>query len=913
MDEREIVDEFVAESCDHLANIESQLLAIEANGATIDVELVNTVFRAVHSIKGTAGFLQLNTIQDLSHEMETVLNLIRNRELVPNSGITDVLLRAADTLRSLVENVDHSSEVDVSHHVAELQAIAAGQLPAAPAAPTTTQPEQTLDLVQTFVDEAASEPAPAPEQTQAQATSEPANDTADRSSVVVKTTGHTPAVEANIRVSVRVLDHLMNLAGELVLSRNQLLQTVGTKNSGNLDSISARLNQVTSEIQEAVMQTRLQVVETVFSKFPRVVRDLCNTLGKQCDLVVEGEDVELDKSIIEAIGDPLTHLIRNAVDHGLESPEERIASGKSPKGKILLKAFHQAGKVHMVVRDDGAGIDVAKLKQKAIANGIITAEQAHEMGERESLRLIFRPGFSTANELTNISGRGVGMDVVRTNIERLGGTVDVDSHVGQGTAVNLTLPLTLAIIPSLIVRCGSGRFAIPQASISELVRVRAAERAEKLQRVNGAEVLRLRGNLLPLVRLSSALSLKMAILSGAVDQPETTTNTNIIVVESGHLRYGLIVDALHDSEEIVVKPMGKNMKDCRCFAGATILGDGQVALILDVAGLATQASLSIHEDKERSESADAAAATADDSQAMLLFTNAPTEQFAVPMGLISRLERIRADQIDAVGGQEVLQYRGASLTLMSLENHLRALPRPEQQRLYVIVFRVGTREIGLIVPQLTDIRSVSTDIDTSTFREPGVTGSVVIDGRVTRLLDLLELTRSAHAEWFYETSLSASHEATTPMSPHLGSSDEPSKQKTILLAEDSSFFRKQLTGFLEADGYRVLACEDGQVAWDVLCHPGKPCDLIVTDLEMPNLDGFGLTERVRKTPSICHLPIIAVTSLASDEDVEHGRRVGVDEYHVKLDRERLMASVAARLRLAAQEAEADAETTGRTT
>jgi two-component system chemotaxis sensor kinase CheA len=360
---------------------------------------------------------------------------------------------------------------------------------------------------------------------------------------------------------------------------------------------------------------------------------------------------------------------------------------------------------------------------------------------------------------------------------------------------------------------------------------------------------------------------------------------NIIVVESNHLRYGLVVDTLHDSEEIVVKPLGKHIKNCRCFAGATILGDGQVALILDVGGVAAQASLTVREQKELREGSEASAETAENSQAMLLFTNDPSEQFAVPMGIISRLERIRSDQIDHVGGQEVLQYRGASLPLLSLEKHVKALPRPQQSRLHVVVFRIGQREIGLVAPQLTDIRRVSTNIDASTFREAGIIGSLVLDGKATRLLDLIELTRAARPDWVGNAPAAESG---------------PSGTATILLAEDSSFFRKQLTDFLQADGYNVLACEDGQVAWDVLCHSGRMCDLIVTDLEMPHLNGFELASKVRNTPAIRHLPIIAVTSLASDEDVDRGKQVGINDYHIKLDRERLMATVAERLRSAAR-------------
>jgi len=710
---------------------------------------------------------------------------------------------------------------------------------------------------------------------------------------------------------------LMNLAGELVLARNQQLQTVAPKahdrrrRRDNLDSVSARLNQVTSEIQEAVMQTRLQMVETVFSKFPRVVRDLCASLGKQCELIVEGEDVELDKSIIEAIGDPLTHLIRNAVDHGLESPAARLKAGKPPRGRIILKAFHQAGKVNLAVSDDGAGINLARVREKAVAKGILTADQARDMPDREILQLIFHPGFSTAEQVTNVSGRGVGMDVVRTNIERLGGAVDVQTQLGVGTTVNITLPLTLAIIPSLIVRCDGKRFAIPQASISELVRVKAAEVEGKLQHIRNAEVLRLRGNLLPLVRLSTALGMDSA---EKTEKPAGARNVNIIVVESGHLRYGLVVDALHDSQEIVVKPLGKHMKNCRCFAGATILGDGHVALILDVPGIAAQTCLSIREEKTRAEddAAAAAAAAAESTQAMLLFTNYGTEQFAVPMGVISRLERIRGEQVDSVGGQEVLQYRGVSLALLSLEKYIKAAPREEASRLYVIVFRVGRREVGLIAPQLTDIRRVSTEIDTTTFREPGVIGSVVIDNRATRLLDLIELTRAARPDWFpppaqVQIPVQAqsqsparvpgqTSQATVPNAP-VAESRREGHTPTILLAEDSGFFRKQLVNFLQADGYKVLACEDGEIAWNALNQPGHPeYDLIGTDLDMPHMNGFELAKKVRSAPDVGNLPIIAVTSLANEEDIERGKRAGIDEYLIKLDRDRLMAAVAEHLR-----------------
>ena len=520
-------------------------MAIEKAGANIDVELVNKVFRAVHSIKGAAGFFGFTILGQLSHDMENVFNLIRNREFVPDSAATNVLLRAADALRNMLDDIDHSNEVDILEHVTALQRIVAGDkignhpgVRAAtghnPAVPVTqSQPEPAENSVTPAKALALRNRRKSPPaitltshykllQIQPQKARmkrfhrSPINspETQDRRSAGTdgrrssdKAPGTAASADTNIRVSVSVLDSLMNLAGELVLARNQLLQAVGSSDSG-LNSVAARLDQVTSELQEAIMQTRMQAVGTVFSRFPRIVRDLSNQLGKQCQLLLEGEDVELDKSVIESIGDPLTHLIRNAVDHGIESPEVRTKAGKPAMGTIVLRAFHQAGKVNITISDDGAGINVAKLKEKAISLGIIRPEQAANMSDREALRLIFHPGFSLAEKVTEVSGRGVGMDVVKTNIEKLGGAVGIDTEVGRGTTINVRLPLTLAIIPSLIVRCGGNRFAIPQASINELVRIKANEAATKIERVKQAEVFRLRGKLLPLVRLDAALGIK---------------------------------------------------------------------------------------------------------------------------------------------------------------------------------------------------------------------------------------------------------------------------------------------------------------------------------------------------------------------------------------------------------------------
>ncbi|MBN2022134.1 MAG: chemotaxis protein CheW [Pirellulales bacterium] len=916
LDDSQIIADFVVESREHLADIENQFLAIEEAGADIDDELVNTVFRAIHSIKGAAGFLGFSTVGQLSHEMENVLNLVRSRQLVPTPEVVDVLLRAADTLRHLVESIESSNGVDVSGHVSELQQAAAGKTvspkpaaePMAAAAPTspkeTLPPEETPSLKETpppidaigSAEQSIEEDTMSHEEDNAELTMPAASwdpPTAPGNAEAPSAPAPTGAPpDTNIRVAVSVLDHLMNLAGELVLSRNQLLQTVNSTDQTGLDSVAARVDQVTSELQETIMQTRMQVIGTIFQKFPRVVRDLSNQLGKQCKLVIDGKDVELDKSIIEAIGDPLTHLIRNAVDHGIERPEVRATAGKNPEGTIALRAFHQAGKVNIAISDDGAGIDARRLKEKAVTRGLITPEQSREMSDREALRLIFHPGFSMAEKVTDVSGRGVGMDVVKTNIEKLGGAVGIETRLGAGTTIDVKLPLTLAIVPSLVVRSGSRRFAIPQASISELVRIKANDSSRKIERLNDAEVFRLRGTLLPLVRLGQTL--KAAHVDIGPEEPANGTAgkaLNIIVVETGHLRYGLIVDGLHDSEEIVVKPLGRHMQNSGCLAGATILGDGEVALILDVTGIATYANLKLANDDATSKLAvETAVETDRELQTVLLFRNGTTERFAIPMELIARLERIRGEQIDTVGGSEVLQYRGTTLPLLRLENHITAMPGEEVAKMYVVVFKVMRREVGLIVPRIEDIRNVATDVDVVTFREPGVIGAIVVDDKTTRMLDLYELTEAAHPDWFAERD-AAKNERTRQWQETRGQERTP----RVLLVEDSGFFRAQVTGFLEGDGYHVTGAEDGQIAWNLLKESAEPFDLVLTDIEMPNMDGCELAQAIRGDPALAHLPIVALTSLASEEDMQRGMESGIDDYQIKLDRERLMASVARHL------------------
>jgi two-component system chemotaxis sensor kinase CheA len=866
LDDPELLAEFVTESRDHLAHVETQLLEIEAGGANVDVDLVNNVFRGIHSIKGAAGFLGLTTVNKLAHSLENVLGLMRNQELTPTSDMVDVMLRAADALTQLINAPESSNEADVSKHIVALDEIYAG--PKTPAG---------SDLLEGDADAKAPEvagPVPTPGGTE-DSTQQPARQPLTACvEPAAAPAPQAPAVETSIRVQVGVLDSLMNLAGELVLGRNQLIQTLTTEAHFGIEAVAARLDQVTTELQEAIMRTRMQPIGAVFTRFPRVVRDLSAKLGKQCEVVMDGKDVDVDKTILEAIGDPLTHLVRNSIDHGVERPDARIAAGKAPVGTVHLRAYHEAGKVRIDVADDGGGIDPAKLKQKAVEKGIITAEQAARMGDREATRLIFHPGFSTAEKVTDVSGRGVGMDVVRTNIEKLGGTVDIESTPGKGTAIQITLPLTLAIIPSLIIQSGDERFAIPQVNISELVRLRREEMATRLDRVKSAEVLRLRGSLLPLVRLRDVLGFTEP---GAThDQDDAQATTNIIVVESGQQRFGIVVDALHDSEEIVVKPLGRHIKSAPCLSGATILGDGHVALILDVAGIAAHQAIGSEHEAAPTDNCEDAVHGVEDAQSVLLFTNHPKDHFAVSMDVVARIERIRVDQIDSVGGQELVQYRDSSVPLLRLENIISARPAEPQNWVYVIVFALGDKEVGLIAPRLEDIRRVSTKVDTDTFQTPGVQGALVISQQTTRLIDLFALAQLAHPEWF----------ADKPK-PRV----ERGKAPVVLLAEDSTFFRKQVTAMISERGYTVIDCEDGLIAWDRLVNEDLEVDAVITDIEMPNLNGFELCLRIKQSSKWGHLPVIALTSLAGASDMQRGIEAGIDDYQIKMDREKLLASL----------------------
>jgi two-component system chemotaxis sensor kinase CheA len=744
---------------------------------------------------------------------------------------------------------------------------------------------------------------------------EPEDQTTDTS--IVHSTQQT---DASLRVSVHLLEALMNLASEMVLSRNQLLQAITQNDLRLISSCGQRINLITSELQEAIMLTRMQPIANIFNKFPRVVRDLARTLDKDVKLDLSGKEVELDKTIIEGLSDPLTHLIRNSVDHGVETPDLRTAAGKSPTGVIHLRAFHEAGQVNIEVSDDGKGIDPNKISSAAVAKGLITAEKVKTMSDKEKTALILLPGFSTAEKITDVSGRGVGMDVVKTNIDRLGGQVDIESVTGKGTTIRIKLPLTLAIIPCLFISVEGQRFAVPQVNVEELIRVPAGQVKKRIERVGDAEVLILRGKMIPIIDLAALLDIPQTFLdpldnerkvdlralsvrrskdtplegaeagqaetAGAYDVLRTgrdrryraSSDLNIVVVTTGAFEYGLVVEELHDSIEIVVKPLGRKLKHLREYAGATIMGDGRVALILDIDGMAYTAGLTSLANTVRAREIEEEARKErfQDVQTFLIFFNTPDEQCAVSLHLVQRIEQIKASAVETAAGRRVIKYRGTTMPVFTLKDVASVGPLPDQQDLLVIVLTVNDREVGLLATAPVDAVEANVVVDHTTLRQKGIMGSAIINDKTTFIVDIFELVETVHPDWFSSRARPAA---------------DAKKKVDILLAEDSDFFRMQVKKFIEDEGYRVFAAEDGQKAWTLLQEHAGTVSLVVTDIEMPNLDGYGLTRTIRADKRFTGLPIIALTSLAGDEDMARGKAAGIDEYQIKLDKGKLLEGI----------------------
>jgi len=742
--QQQLIGDLLVESFEGLDRYDQELLAIESG--TTGPDSLNVIFRVIHTIKGTAGCLGLPRIQAVAHTGENLLDLLRGGKLAATPQIIGALLKLSDALRAMLRTLEASGaegEEDYSGLVGLLDALQDPSSSSVPAVPVPTpqaavapQPPSPAPVVPVvpeafgfFEDElpAATAPAPAAPESAPAPSVAPSPSSAASDAQPVRSA----AEDSAIRVDVAHLDRLMNLVGELVLARNQILQKAGLGQDPVLLNAAQRLNGITTELQEGVMKTRMQPIGNVWARFPRIVRDVSADLGKKVRLYMEGKETELDRTIIEAIKDPLIHIVRNSIDHGIEASDRRLAAGKAEEGALVLRAFHEGGQVIIEIADDGAGINAEKVRARAVRDGRITPDQAARMSERDAFNLIFLPGLSTAEKITNVSGRGVGMDVVKTNIERIGGSIELRSDLGAGTTLRIKIPLTLAIIPALIVTAGGERFAIPQVSLVELVLIDGADPGRGIESLYGAPVYRLRDRLLPLAMLDRELGLVPADSEGTA---AAGRDANLIVLQADGKQFGLVVDEINDTQEIVVKPLSKLFRSLTCYAGATIMGDGRVALILDVLGVAQRAAVLSEPDKNAA--AAASVAVVDTREKLLLVEGGTGSRLAIPLSSVDRLEEFQRSRIEYSGGRQVVQYRGGILPLVPLNQVVPCVGEISSvtDAVHVVVYSTQGRSVGLVVGLVSDIVEEEAS-PRGTSDGSGLLGTAIIQGRVVDLFD----------------------------------------------------------------------------------------------------------------------------------------------------------------------------------
>ena len=900
----DLLREFLVESAEHLDTVDAELVRFEQDPN--NQQILRNIFRLVHTIKGPCGFLGLPRLEALAHAAETLMGRFRDGYPVSGSSVT-LILATLDRLKAILADLEatgsepaggDSDLIDALEQMSSEEAPAAAPPPPLPvlqALPAIVERElkpgevSLEDLERAFMeapgpDDFASEP-PAPVAAPAAApkvemaaaiAAEPAaparepEPAAERSapSASAPAEGGEGGVAKvqTIRVNVDTIEHLMTMVSELVLTRNQLLEIARRHEDSGYKVPLQRLSHVTAELQEGVMKTRMQPIGNAWQKLPRVVRDLSAELGKGIDLVMSGAETELDRQVLDVIKDPLTHMVRNSADHGIESTNERIKAGKPARGSIRLSAYHEGGTITIEIAEDGKGLDLAAIRKKAIERNFAPAADIERMTDAQVAKFIFHAGFSTAKAITSVSGRGVGMDVVKTNIETIGGVVDIATELGRGTTFTIKIPLTLAIVSALIVKANEQRYAVPQIAVLELVRVDPKndnKSTNTIERIHGAPVLRLRERLLPIVTLDGLMRGQ-----ATVEEGEVVESGFVVVAQVGRQRFGVLVDEVFHTEEIVVKPMSSKLRHIPLFAGNTILGDGAVVLIVDPNGVAklvgqsAQSGAATETEAEEIEAGDAKAT-------LLVFKGGAGGFKAVPLSLVTRLEEIDASKIEHLGGRPLIQYRGRLMPLVPADPGI-ALRSEGNQAL--VVFSDGDRAMGLVVDEIVDIVEERLDIEISADRSDLI-GSAVLRGRATDIINIAHFLPLAYDDW------ARGPRKTTVKAP------------SLLLVDDSAFFRDMLTPVLKAAGYGVTVAASADEALAAL--KGNPgIDLVVSDLDMPGRSGFDLVAAMRGAGGrLAEMPVIALTGTVGADAIEQARRLAISDLVAKFDRSGLLAAL----------------------
>jgi two-component system chemotaxis sensor kinase CheA len=890
--------EFVSECLEISQRFSDNLARIEDGQR--DPEIINNLYRDMHTMKGSSQLFGFEQIAHLAHAIETSLGRFRDAKDAISPRLVEKLYECLDILNEIVEQIsslggepnvrdkllalvpalldngNRDGEYRVPRDTPPLPA-SANPLPGEPkAAP---EPPKVAQLDPSRVASGVAPIGKRPEHIEAAGPDE---------------AQHQHDSTTTIRVQVALLDKLMNLVGEIVLVRNQVLQYCSLADDIELTKLSQKLDLVTGELQGEVMQTRMQPIGSVLSKFQRLIRDMARDLGKKIDLKLEGTETELDKTLLEAIKDPLTHLIRNACDHGIDQPEARKALGKPEVGQIKVNAYHEGGQVIIEISDDGQGLNRERILEKLIEKNLVSAEKGSLLSDREIFNYIFLPGFSTAQAVTKLSGRGVGMDVVKTNLDKIGGAIELESAENKGTCFRMKIPLTLAIVPALVVRAGKEHFAIPQVKLVELVQAskRSGEVTDvrgRIEYLEGKPVFRLRGNLLPLVSLCEVLALKAP--EGGASQPEQKDEIDIVILHADGRQFGLIVDEIQDTTDIVVKPLGKFLKTLAVYSGATIMGNGAVALILDVKGVAEAAD--IFAKKSKGKEADlgdgsGGSETRADIQEYLLFRLGGPSKYSIPLCLVSRLEEFPANAVEHTGEQPVIRYRDAILPLISLKSFLRLELNDQapREKISVIVVRRNGRSFGIEVEQILDVVQVEGDIDDSLKDRAGILGNFILNDEVVVAIDVAGIVACEMKRLNKQLNF---REAERPAE---GIDARKNKAIRVLYAEDARFFRNHIARTLEAAGMSVSAVENGQEAIDALSgSSGDQFSLVLSDIEMPKVDGFELARAIRANRKFDNIPLVALTTRFKQSDIEQGEAAGFDLYLEKLSEDLLIEGI----------------------
>ncbi len=888
----ELLSEFFSETIESLEVVDVELVKFEQDPTNIAG--LDKVFRLLHTVKGSAGFLGLDRLGKLAHATENLIDCFRDGAEVTDS-LVSLTLEAIDKFKWILEKLGDSGEEpegDDQEIIDQLNAISDGlreKLDAGKPGTVSLNPEDDEEIQKLIKELQGQETSssqtqvnlvdevPAENTVKTEASAEPIKQEEEKAETSAKKAPETKADKAeaasteskglkstSIRVNMDTIEHLMTMVSELVLTRNQLIEIVRQQDDNHFKAPLQRLSNITSELQEGIMQTRMQPIGHAWQQIPRLIRSLNQQLNKNIQIEMIGAETELDRQVLELIRDPLTHMIRNSADHGVEDSETRIAAGKTPDGKITLSAHHEGGHIILSIADDGRGIPVEKVADKVVRSGLATEAELAQMSDSQVLRYIFEPGFTTTSEVSSVSGRGVGMDVVRSNIELIGGSIDVSSKLGVGTSFIIKIPLTLAIISALIVQVGDNRFAIPQTNVDELVRAQANSE-HRIETIDQTRVLRLRNRLLPLIDLSGILRMKS-------DQELNDKNENegfIIVANVGNRLFGIIVDAVYHTEEIVVKPLSGPLREIDFFSGNTLLGDGSVILIVDINGVAkhvgSSASIETDDLAKISDGTDLDVSTS----SMLVFTAGSNEPKAVPLAIVTRLEDIEVDRIESSSSGDVVQYRGRLMPLVYVNESVKML---DKKAYHVLVFSDGDRSMGLIVDEIMDIVDDSFEVEIGSD-EPGVLGSAIIDSKATDIIDVTHYVgiafsnENVKSEW--------GHEA---------------QARSILFVDDSVFFREMLPPVLRAAGYAVTVCDSAKDALTLMENGGK-FDVIVSDLEMPSMDGLEFARVIKSNPNYNKIPMIALSSFTAPAALAKCKEVGYISHVAKFDRHGLISSL----------------------